>query len=151
MRRFLIIITLILGAGYMGYGWFIDYAVALNKEKCVAAVAGNDIFGTNNDELCSCVSGFVRENPFFDKESMDFKAKFGAQLKSCLDVHVARYGIKQCDDLKIQIRQHYHRNLDCVCFAEAVIDIAVDSWFMGSNTIAGKESLGADVLKHCTK
>ncbi len=151
MRRFLIIITLILGAGYMGYGWFIDYTVTLNKEKCVAAVAGNDIFGTNNDELCSCVSGFVRENPFFDKESVDFKVKFGTRLRSCLDVHVARYGIKQCDDLKIKMRQHYHRNLDCTCFGEAVIDIAVDSWSLGTNISVSKKILGADILKHCTK
>lgn len=151
MRRFLIIVTLMLGAGYMAYEQFIDYAVALNEEKCVVAMLRNDTFGTNSNEICGCVSGFVRENPFFDKESVDFKVKFGARLRNCLGVHVAKYGLKQCDDLKIQITRHYHRNLNCTCFGEAVIDIAVNSWSMGTDIAANKKALSADILKHCMK
>ncbi|PCJ96358.1 MAG: hypothetical protein COA45_11170 [Zetaproteobacteria bacterium] len=143
--------TLIFGVGYMAYGRFIDYVVTLNEEKCIVALSENDVFSVNNSEICGCISGFVRENPFFDKESVDFKVKFGVRLRNCLDFHVAKYGLKQCDDLKVQVRQRYSRHLDCTCFGAAVIDMAVDSWSTGANITASKKILAADILQHCTK
>lgn len=151
MKWFLIIITLVLGAGYMGYERFVDYLVTSNEEKCVAAVAGNDIFSTNNDELCGCVAGFMRENPFFDKESMDFKSKFSTRLTNCMNVHVAKYGIKQCADLKAKVRKSYNRNLDCACFGRPVIKVVADNWVAGGDRVESKKLLKYNVLNHCIK
>ena len=128
MRIFLIIATILIGAGYIGYIGIGHMLYSQSYEKCLIQTNANTLYRGDANKFCDCSLEFIKDDPFFDSSDPVFMKELGLRRISCTKTHFQEYGTDMCDTMKENIKKRTGKNLDCSCVNQKILNITMKQW-----------------------